>query len=199
MFSSARTRRSVSQSASYTPGTTTHLSNFTGTSPGQSGIAPPGVTPGAVSTPGITPVTGPVAKPEQSLRPGQAPQQGQPPKPGVSGAAGGQAAGKGGVSGRGLVSGPGAAAAAGRAAEVGGRMPGGSSGVLAGEQQAARDASTGVQGGRGTSAPGAAGGMAAGAGKGGEDEEYQRKIMVEVDADELFGLDTLVAPPNIGE
>lgn len=178
-----------------TSGTSTHLSNVTGTTPQSPSGTPAAPTPGSGNTSNLVGV-GPVPPSHQSRQ-----GQGQPPRPGTSGSAGGQAAGKGGVSGRGLAGVPGPGAVAGKGAEFGARMPGGSSGVLAAEQQAARGATAGAQGGRGAGAPGAMGGMGAGAakGEGGEDQEHQRKIMIEEDGDELFGLDTMVAPPTIGE
>jgi len=71
-------------------------------------------------------------------------------------------------------------------------------GALAAEEQAAarRAAAAAARGGAG-----AMGGAPMGArrGKGDEDEEHQRKVLIEIDAEGVFGSDVLTAPQVIGD
>lgn len=71
-------------------------------------------------------------------------------------------------------------------------------GAIAAEDAARRAAST--AGARGVP-PGVMGGAPVGAGRahGAEDEEHQRKFLVEIDAEGTFGSDVLTAPQVIGD
>lgn len=96
------------------------------------------------------------------------------------GASGGGVRGDGGVRGGGAGLGPGAGA-----------------GALAAEEAAARRAAQAAAAG---AKPGMAGApVGAGRGKGDEDEEHQRKILIEADAEGTFGSDVLTAPQVIGD
>jgi hypothetical protein len=88
-----------------------------------------------------------------------------------------------GAGGRGAVPGPGAGVGA----------------VAAAEEAAARRAAAGMAARGG--APGAMGGapLGGGRGKGDEDEEHQRKVLIETDAESVFGSDVLTAPQVIGD
>lgn len=111
--------------------------------------------------------------------------------PGARGGAfgGGPGGGAGGNAGPGAGAGP-------RGAPPG---PGFNAGAVAAEEAAARRAAAGLAT-RG-SAPGAMVGapLGGGRGKGDEDEEHQRKVLVETDGESLFGSDELTAPQVIGD
>jgi hypothetical protein len=111
--------------------------------------------------------------------------------PGGSGSgSGGQHGGRGGAAGGGPGGGPGAG---GRTMGPG---PGVGAGALAAEEAAARRAAHGVSG-RSAIAPF---GAPMGGGRGKDDDvEHERKILVEADGEEIFGVDTLTAPQVIGD
>ncbi|EHR63951.1 hypothetical protein [Saccharomonospora cyanea] len=112
---------------------------------------------------------------------------------GFSGAGGPGALGAGGAMGVG-----GAMGAAGPGAASGAAAPGASSGLAGrGAMGGAAAAGAGARG-MGGMPMGAMGG-AGGRGQGAEDEEHQRKYLIEEDGDSLFGSDELTAPPVIGE
>ncbi|MFL6119886.1 hypothetical protein [Actinophytocola sp.] len=92
----------------------------------------------------------------------------------------------GGVRGPGAVRGP------------GGRGPGAGTGALAAEEAAARRAAARAAGG---GRPGGAVGAPVGGGRNKDDEdaEHQRKVLIEADAEEMFGSDELTAPQVIGD
>jgi hypothetical protein len=73
-------------------------------------------------------------------------------------------------------------------------------GALAAEEAAARRAASAAAAARG-GGPGAMGGapVGAGRGKGDEDEEHQRKVLIEIDPESVFGADVLTAPQVIGD
>ncbi|HEV7652129.1 MAG TPA: hypothetical protein VGP26_28585 [Actinophytocola sp.] len=79
-----------------------------------------------------------------------------------------------------------------------GAGPGAGAGALAAEEAAMRRGGLASTGGRG---PGGMpmGGMGAGHGKGDEDEEHERKIMIESGGEDVFGSDVLTAPQVIGD
>jgi hypothetical protein len=78
------------------------------------------------------------------------------------------------------------------------RGPGGAvgAGALAAEENAVRrGAAAAARGGAGPiGAP-----LGAGRGKGDEDAEHERKVLIEVDSEATFGSDVLTAPPVIGD
>ncbi|MFC4852293.1 hypothetical protein [Actinophytocola glycyrrhizae] len=78
--------------------------------------------------------------------------------------------------------------------------PGAGTGAIAAEEAAARRAAAAAAA-RGGAAAGPMGGapMGAGRGKGDEDDEYKRKVLIETDAEGLFGSDELTAPQVIGD
>ncbi|MCR3749368.1 hypothetical protein [Lentzea californiensis] len=126
---------------------------------------------------------------------------------GPGGRAGGGPAGRGGSSGTGGTGGgrlPGGSAGLGNPNAAKGFGPGGSAGVMPGGESAAGrgGAAAGGGAGRGGTSVGAMGGMGAGAAKGQGDEDIERtspSYLLEPDPDEIFGNDTLVAPPVLGE
>jgi hypothetical protein len=148
--------------------------------------------PPAINTPGQFP---PGQNPYQPAPPGSNPPgyvSGLPVSgPGVRGGGfgprgggpgGGGQGGNPGAGARGAMPGPGGAAA----------------GALAAEEAAARRAAAaaargGVAGGMG-GAP-----MGGGRGKGDDDEEHKRKVLIEADAEGVFGSDVLTAPQVIGD
>jgi hypothetical protein len=107
----------------------------------------------------------------------------------------------GGTSGPGARGGgsPGAGGRGAPGAGVRGLGAGSGVGALAAEEQAAARRAAAAAAARGGS--GAMGGapMGAGRGKGDEDEEHQRKVLIEIDAEGLFGSDVLTAPQVIGD
>lgn len=108
---------------------------------------------------------------------------------------GGGTGGRGGFGGGG--SGAGGRSGLGPGGGVGGRG-GAGVGALAAEQAAGRGGAGGV-GGRGASGMGGMGGLGAGRGQGGEDQEHERpSYLVEPDPDSTFGTDEVTAPPVIG-
>ncbi|MFC3893208.1 hypothetical protein ACFOWZ_17170 [Lentzea rhizosphaerae] len=123
---------------------------------------------------------------------------------GPGGRAGGGPAGRGGSSGTGGGRLPGGSAALGNPNTAKGFGPGGSAGVMPGSESAAGRGGTAAGGaaGRGGAGGGAMGGIGAGAAKGQGDEDIERtspSYLLEPDPDEIFGNDTLVAPPVLGE
>lgn len=126
---------------------------------------------------------------------------------GPGGRAGSGPTGRGGISGTGGTGGgrlPGGSAALGNPNTVKGFGPGGSAGVMPGSESAAGrgGAAAGGAAGRGGAGGGAMGGIGAGAAKGQGDEDIERtspSYLLEPDPDEIFGNDTLVAPPVLGE
>ncbi|MBB4905413.1 hypothetical protein [Actinophytocola algeriensis] len=81
-----------------------------------------------------------------------------------------------------------------------GVLPGPGAGAVAAEEAAARRAAAAAATARG-GAPGAMGGapLGGGRGKGDEDKEHQRKVLIETDGESLFGSDVLTAPQVIGD
>ncbi|HUR05910.1 MAG TPA: hypothetical protein VM347_25415 [Nonomuraea sp.] len=120
---------------------------------------------------------------------------------------GGPGGGPGGRSGGGGVGSgrlPGGGAALGNPNAAKGFGPGGSAGVMPGNESATgRGGGTSAgAAGRSGAAGGAMGGMGAGGAKGKGDEDIERttpSYLLEPDPDEIFGNDTLVAPPVLGE
>ena len=113
---------------------------------------------------------------------------------GPGGSRGGGAGPRGGAyGGSGGNPGPGAG---GRGATPG---AGPGSGAIAAEEAAARRAAAAAASRSG--APGGMGGapVGGGKGKGDEDEEHQRKVLLEIDAEGVFGSDVLTAPQVIGD
>jgi hypothetical protein len=143
-------------------------------------VVPPGSLPGGGPTPG-SPVPG-----------GPAPGGFVPGLP-VGGITGGSPYGTDGSGPRGGSYGGGPGRGPGGAPERGLGLRGG---ALAAEEAAAqrsaaaRGASSGMMGG----AP-----VGAGRGKGEEDDEHKRKVLLEADSEGLFGSDTLTAPQVIGD
>lgn len=80
-------------------------------------------------------------------------------------------------------------------ASTGSAVPG--SGSTTGGYSGARTGSTGSSSSMGRPMMGGMGG--GGRGQGGEDEEHERKYLIEEDGNSLFGTDELTAPPVIGE
>lgn len=80
------------------------------------------------------------------------------------------------------------------------RGPGGAAGAgaLAAEEAAARRAAQAATGGRPGAGPMGAP-VGAGRGKNDEDNEHQRKVLIESDGEALFGSDVLTAPQVIGD
>ena len=77
--------------------------------------------------------------------------------------------------------------------------PGARAGALAAEEAAAQRAAAAAAGrGAGSGAMGGAP-VGAGRGKGDEDDEHKRKVLIEADAEGLFGSDELTAPQVIGD
>ncbi|GAB1513445.1 hypothetical protein [Actinophytocola sp. KF-1] len=138
------------------------------------GPSQPGYVPGL-------PVSGVTSgSPGPSGRGGYGPGSGYGPRggygPGSPGGSGGPGPG-----GRGPVLGPGPAA-----------------GALAAEEAAARRAAAAAaRGGAHGAMTGAP--VGTGRGKGDEDEEHQRKVLIEADGEDLFGSDVLTAPQVIGD
>jgi hypothetical protein len=94
----------------------------------------------------------------------------------------------------------GANSGAGSAAGAGGEQgPGSRSGAGAGSASAAEEEALAAERGAGPGGMSAAGAMGAGRGRGDEDTEHHRKIGVEEDGEELFGLNETVMPPVVGE
>ncbi|MFC4854605.1 hypothetical protein [Actinophytocola glycyrrhizae] len=161
-----------------------------GTTPGAGATVPGSFTP-TPSSPGSVPGPSPVS----------------PTDPGTGRVPGGLAPVSGLVAGVG----PGGEPGAGRGGGVGGQPRGGVAGprggvlggpgvgALAAEEAAARRAAA-VAAARG-GGPGAMGGapVGAGRGKGDEDEEHTRKVILEADAESVFGSDVLTAPQVIGD
>lgn len=115
---------------------------------------------------------------------------------------GGYSSGGPGARGGGFGPGSGGPGSSGRGAPgAGARGLGAGSGVgaLAAEEQAAARRAAAAAAARGGS--GAMGGapVGAGRGKGDEDEEHQRKVLIEIDAEGVFGSDILTAPQVIGD
>ena len=174
-----------------------------GASPGQT--SPSDVRPGP-GVPGGFPQSPAASGPQGG---GTAPPPGFVPGgfPGGPGGAGGFRGGPGGGSGGGFggrgpgfggsggVGGPGAGGAGGAGPR--GAGPGAGAGALAAEEAAMRRGGAAASGGRG------AGGMPMGAmgghGKGDEDDEHERKIMIESGGEDVFGSDVLTAPQVIGD
>jgi len=144
-----------------------------------SGYQPP------VSQPG--PVTGPPGGPVTGVPVGG--------YPGGTGSGGGSGAGSG-AGGRGA----GGGSAGGPGARGGGLGPGGGAGALAAEE-ATRRGGAGVAGARGGVGAGAMGGapMGGGRGKGDEDEDHTRKVLIEPDPEAMFGSEVMTAPQVIGD
>jgi len=69
-------------------------------------------------------------------------------------------------------------------------------GALAAEEAAAQRAAAAAARGSGSGMMGAPVGNR---GKGDEDEEHQRKVLIEADAEGVFGSDVLTAPQVIGD
>ncbi|MCP2200923.1 hypothetical protein [Lentzea flava] len=121
--------------------------------------------------------------------------------------AGAGSAGRGGIGGSGGTGGgrlPGGSAGLGNPTAAKGFGPGGSAGVMPGGESATGRGGAAVSGaaGRGGAGGGAMGGMGAGAAKGQGGEDIERttpSYLLEPDPDEIFGNDTLVAPPVLGE
>ena len=164
----------------YTPGqydSSTSASNYT--VPKTS--VPDFTTKGTGGYPGLSPTGGP------SLGSGS----------GGGGSFGGGGAGGGGAFGGGVMGAGGAMGAASPGAGSGAAAPGTSSGMAA--RGAMGGAAAAGAGARGGAMPMGAMGGAGGRGQGAEDEEHQRKYLVEEDGNSLFGTDELTAPPVIGE
>lgn len=110
----------------------------------------------------------------------------------------GPGGGTGGPGVRGGTYGPGAGGERGGGPGVRGNVPGTGlrAGAFAAEEAAAQRAAAGRGGGPGTmgGAP-----VGAGRGKGEEDEEHKRKVLIEADAEGVFGSDILTAPQVIGD
>ncbi|MGB3438791.1 MAG: hypothetical protein WBA97_08570, partial [Actinophytocola sp.] len=66
------------------------------------------------------------------------------------------------------------------------------------EAAARRAAAAGVARG-GAGGPMGGGPMGGGQGKGDEDEEHKRKVLLEIDSESVFGSDVLTAPQVIGD
>lgn len=166
----------------------------------------PGTGPGG--GPGGAPVGGPGAGSQQSQQTSPSdfvprssgPFPGQPPgqAPGGGPSTGEYVSGfpVGGVSGGSYRVGPetGGPGSGGRGPAIRGGLPG--AGALAAEEAAAqRAAAAASRGGSGVMGATPVGSR----GKGDEDEEHQRKILIESDAESLFGSDVLTAPQVIGD
>ncbi|MGB3442314.1 MAG: hypothetical protein WBA97_26530 [Actinophytocola sp.] len=122
--------------------------------------------------------------------------------PVVGAAPPGTGGGTGGPVGRGA--GPGSGAVGGRGGSAGGGPgvrggPGAGAGALAAEQAAQRGGLAGASGGRGGAGMSGVPGGAAGRGKGDEDSEHQRKVLIEADPESTFGNELLTAPQVIGD
>jgi hypothetical protein len=115
-----------------------------------------------------------------------------------SGGPGARSGGFGGPGSGGTGSGgPGSSGRGGTGAGVRGLGAGSGVGALAAEEQAAvrrASAAAATRGGAMAGAP-----IGAGRGKGDEDEEHQRKVLIEIDAEGVFGSDILTAPQVIGD
>lgn len=125
---------------------------------------------------------------------------------GPGGRTGGGPGGRSGSGGVGAGSGrlPGAGTALGSPNAAKGFGPDGSAGVMPGNEGATGrgGATSAGAAGRGGAAGGAMGGMGAGAAKGKGEEDIERtspSYLLEPDPDDIFGNDTLVAPPVLGE
>ena len=78
--------------------------------------------------------------------------------------------------------------------------PGPTTGAIPAEEAAGRRAAAAAAAARGAAPGGLAGApMGAGRGKGDEDEEHQRKVLIETDGEDIFGSDVLTAPQVIGD
>jgi hypothetical protein len=104
----------------------------------------------------------------------------------------------GGFGGRGGGAGGGGAGGPGARGAVPGAGPGAGAGALAAEEAAVRRGGLGAAGARGAGGM-PMGGMGAGKGQGDEDEEHERKIMIESGGEDVFGSDVLTAPQVIGD
>jgi hypothetical protein len=118
---------------------------------------------------------------------------------GPSGGSGGSSGGGAGRGG-GATGGPGGGAGRSGGPGARGLGPGGGAGALAAEEAAVRRGLIGgnAAGGRGgmgqMGAP-----MGAGRGKGDDDTEHERKVLIEADPESTFGSDALTAPQVIGD
>ena len=118
--------------------------------------------------------------------------------PGARGSGPGAPGGGPGARGGGPGGGPGGnAGPGGNTGARPGVLPGPATGAIAAEEAAARRAATATAR---AGAAGAVGGAPLGArGKSDEDEEHQRKVLIETDAESVFGSDELTAPQVIGD
>jgi len=153
--------------------------------------------PPAAHGPGYPPTTF-QPTPQPTPGPGQAgfvpgPFAGGPGGGGPGGSRGGAGPRGGAYGGAGGNPGPGAGGRGG----VPGAGPG--TGAIAAEEAAARRAAAAAASRGG--APGGMGGapVGGGRGKGDEDDEHQRKVLLEIDAEGVFGSDMLTAPQVIGD
>jgi hypothetical protein len=143
---------------------------------------------------------------------GTAPPGGFFPGGGFPGSSGGPGGGTGGFGGRGgggstggfggrgggAGAGGGGAGGPGARGPVPGAGPGAGAGALAAEEAAVRRGGLAGSGARGAGGM-PMGGMGAGKGQGDEDEEHERKIMIESGGEDVFGSDVLTAPQVIGD
>jgi hypothetical protein len=196
---------------------------------GPPGGGAPGGSPAGGPVPGGAPVGGPAFGGQQTspsdVRPGPG-GGGFPQSPAASGAPGGGTAPPGGfLPGGGFPGGPGGSSGSGgfggrggggstggfggRGGAPGGSggaggpgargaVPGAGAGALAAEEAAVRRGGLAASGARGAGGM-PMGGMGAGQGKGDEDDEHERKIMIESGGEDVFGSDVLTAPQVIGE
>lgn len=160
----------------------------TGAPPSGTGPAAPG---GGVPRGGINPGLGAAALAGGAMGAGAAGDDSVRSGRGI-GARGGSGSGGGGTA-----AGRGATGAPGQGAGTGARTGAAPGAAAAAEAAAARGAASGPAGRAG--AAGAPLGAGAGRGQGGDDEDHQRKtVLEEPDAEGLFGTDQMTAPPVIG-